>query len=220
MRKKIRIVLLLIAVLFSNPFIYRTISMWWQPAPAHLPAGTQYSVGILLGGMSMYDARDTGYFGNNADCFIQAANLYHSGQIRKVLISGGTGSLLSNEPTEARFLLKELLRNGVKKEDIIVEADSRNTFENALFSKKILDSLQLQQPFVVITSAQHMPRSMMVFRHAGFINPVAYPCDYKVIDARFSFEDSFIPDIKLLKDWQYLIKEFIGVIAYRITGKL
>ena len=134
-------------------------------------------------------------------------------------MTGGTGSLLQNEPTEVVFAEKELIRNGVKKEDIIFEDKSRNTIENAIFSKSILDSLKEKQPYVLITSALHMPRSLKVFEKAGYQNIVIYPCDYKVVDTKFSFEDTITPDIKLLKDWQYFLHEIVGTIVYQLTGK-
>lgn len=218
-KKKIRIAIVVIALVFSNPFIHKSISKWWQPALTNLAADKQYSAGILLGGMSMYDANDIGFFGNNADRFIQTANLYHSKQINKILISGGTGKMLSKEPAETDFLYKELIRNGVKQEDIIVEPLSRNTHENAIFSKRLLDSLQLAPPYIIVTSAQHMRRSIKVFKKAGFNDFIPYPCDYKVIDTHFSLEDSVVPDITLLSDWKYLLKEIVGVWVYQLTGK-
>ncbi|KAF0239763.1 MAG: YdcF family protein [Sediminibacterium sp.] len=218
-KKKLRITIWVIALLFSNPFIYKSISKWWQPGLTNLAANKQYSAGILLGGLSMYDANDTGFFGNNADRFIQTANLYHSKQINKILISGGTGKLLSKEPAETDFLYKELIRNGVKQEDIIVEPLSRNTHENAIFSKRLLDSLQLAPPYIIVTSAQHMRRAIKVFKKAGFNDFIPYPCDYKVIETNFNLEDSIIPDIKLLSDWKYLLKEIVGVWVYQLTGK-
>lgn len=218
-KKKIRITIVVIAIVFSNPFIHKSISKWWQPTLTKLEPNKQYSAGILLGGMSMYDANDIGYFGNNADRFIQTANLYHSKQINKILISGGKGKILSKEPAETDFLYKELIRNGVKQEDIIVEPLSRNTHENAIFSKRLLDSLHLASPYIIIRSAQHMPRAIKVFKKAGFNDFIPYPCDYKVIDTRFSLEDSVVPDITLLSDWKYLLKEIVGVWVYQLTGK-
>lgn len=219
LKRKLHIVIWIIALVFSSPFIHRSISKWWQPALTNLPAHKQYSVGILLGGLSMYDAKNIGYFGNNADRFIQTTNLYHSKQINKIVISGGTGKLLRKEPAETDFLYKELIRNGVKPEDIIIESESRNTYENALYSKRLLDSLQFAPPYIIITSAQHMPRAIKVFKKAGFTNCIPYPCDYKVIDAPFSLEDYLIPDITLLNDWKYLLKEIVGVWVYQLTGK-
>lgn len=218
-RKRLRIAAVLVALVFSNPWFFRSMNQWWQPSPTQLPANRQYSAGILLGGLSMYDKFDTGYFGNNADRFIQTVNLYHSKQIGKIVISGGSGNLLQREPSETDFLLKALLRNGIPQQDIIVESKSRNTFENAVFSKRLLDSLQIPGPYIIVTSAQHMPRAMKVFRKAGYENPVPFPCDYKVIDARFSLNNIIIPDITLISDWKYLIKEMVGTAVYQLTGK-
>jgi uncharacterized SAM-binding protein YcdF (DUF218 family) len=218
-KKKIKIAIIFIAIIFSNPFIYDTLVKKWQPIPTKLDSTKHYSVGILLGGFAMFDRYDQGYFGNNADRFIQAANLYHSDNIKKILMTGGTGRLFQKEPSEASFALKELIRNGVRKEDIIFEDRSRNTIENAIFSRSLLDSMNEQQPYVLITSALHMPRSLKVFQKAGYQNIVSYPCDYKVIDTKFSLEDIIVPDIKLLNDWQYFLHEIIGTIVYQLTGK-
>ncbi len=219
LRKRLRIAALLIGLAFSNPWLYRTANKWWQPDRTILPANAQYSAGILLGGLSMYDKSDTGYFGNNADRFIQTVNLYHSRQIKKIVISGGSGNLLLQEPAETDFLYKELLRNGIPKEDILVESKSRNTYENAVLSKRLLDSLQIPGPYIIVTSAQHMPRAIQVFRKAGYQQPLPYPCDYKVIDTRFNLNDLIIPDITYISDWKYLIKEMVGLVVYRLTGK-
>lgn len=218
-RKKLKIVLLFVLIVFSNPYLYRSVVKWWQPPLTQIPLGKTYSAGILLGGMSFFDRFDTGYFGNTSDRFIQTTNLYHSGVIKKILISGGTGSLIHDEPAEALFLMKELLRNGVKQADIIVEERARNTHENAVFSKILLNSLLLKPPYIIITSSTHMPRSIRVFKKAGFNDFIGYPCDYKVIDSKFKLDDIIIPDVKLLDEWKHLFKEMMGIIVYQLTGK-
>jgi uncharacterized SAM-binding protein YcdF (DUF218 family) len=192
--------------------------MYWQSAPVSMPDTARYSTGIILGGLSGYDRKNQGFFSLAADRFIQTANLYHRGIIEKILITGGTGSLLQREPPEAFFLKQEFIRNGVRENDIIIEPRSRNTYENAIFSKQILDSLQLKPPFVLVTSAMHMPRSEAVFRKAG-VGFISYPCDYTVIDEGFDLTDYIAPDVVLLKKWSLLIKEIVGLVAYRITGK-
>ena len=218
-KKKIKIAILFIAIIFTNPFIYDTLVRKYQPLLTKLDSTEHYSVGILLGGFSMFDRYDQGYFGNNADRFIQAANLYHSGNIKKILMTGGVGRLFQKEPTEASFAFGELIRNGVKKEDIIFEDRSRNTIENAIFSRALLDSMKEQQPYLLITSALHMPRSLKVFQKAGYQNIISYPCDYKVIDTKLSLDEIIVPNIKLLNDWQYFLHELVGTIAYKLTGK-
>lgn len=210
--------IVIIAVVFTNPFIYRSMVKLWQPQPSNVPALKTYEAGIVLGGMSGYDKYNRGFFGNNADRFIQTANLYHRGIIKKIIISGGTGTLSQTEPPESYFLRTSFLDNGVKDSDIIVESRSRNTFENGVFSKRIIDSLHLAPPFILITSALHMKRSVAVFKKTGYVF-LPLPCDYKVTDTKQDVEDYIVPNISLLNEWSYFIKEVIGLCVYQFTGK-
>lgn len=216
-KKRLPIFMIAIAVLFTNPFLYQLLVKSWQPEPVTLSTGNTFEAGIVLGGMAGHDKYKRGYFGNNADRFIQAANLYHRGVIKKIIITGGTGSLDQNEPPESIFLRTAFMDNGIRDTDIIIESRSRNTFENAVFTKKIIDSIQLKPPFVLITSALHMPRSTSVFTKAGY-DFVMFPCDYKVTPQKIDIQD-FIPNIALLSEWSYFLKEIVGLYVYKLTGK-
>lgn len=217
-KKNVSLLILVILVVFSNPFIYRSMVSLWQPDPVTLPSNKKYEAGILLGGLSGFDKYDRGYFGNNADRFIQTANLYHQGIIKKIIVSGGTGNLNQKGPAEAYFLIKEFIRNGIPEKDIIIEANSRNTFENGIYSKKLLDSFAMKPPFILITSALHMKRSLAVFNKIGY-SFVAFPCDYKVTPVKTSLGNFLIPDFTLLYEWSYFIKEIVGLSVYKLTGK-
>jgi uncharacterized SAM-binding protein YcdF (DUF218 family) len=217
-RKRLWMICIAILVVFTNPFLYRKMVQMWQPDPVDLPSGKTYDAGILLGGMSGSDKNNRGYFGDNADRFIQTANLYHRGIIKKIIVSGGTGSLIQKEPPEASYLRQQLIDNGVNPAAIYMDNRSRNTYENAVFSKTITDSLHLQPPFVLITSAIHMKRSKSVFTKAG-VQFIAYPCDYKVYPLDYTFENTIVPRIELLNDWSYFIKEMVGLAVYKLTGK-
>lgn len=217
-KKRLKIAILAVLIIFTNPFIYRTMVLAWQPEPVDLPAGKKFSAGILLGGMAGYDKYKRGYFGASADRFIQTANLYHSGIIGKIIVSGGTGRLMQNEPAESFFLKNSFLANGVPDSAIVIEFRSRNTYENALYTKQLTDSLQFKPPYVLITSAQHMPRSVRVFKKQGF-NIIPFPCDYAVTAQDFSIEDYIQPDSGLLNAWNLFLKEIVGLWVYKLTGK-
>jgi len=219
-KKRIYITAFILFIVFTNPFLFNKASLWWQPKWNDLKDNRKYSTGILLGGMSYYDKNNRGYFGSTADRFIQTANLYHEGKIEKILVTGGNGNLFLNEPDESSFLEKEFIRNGVKKEDIILEKKSRNTYENAVFSKKILDSLKLKPPYILITSASHMPRSEMVFKKAGYTDIIIYPSDFHEFEKKPEPRTLFTPNIVLIYGWKYLIKERVGVIVYKLSGKV
>jgi uncharacterized SAM-binding protein YcdF (DUF218 family) len=218
LKRKLTQGIIIIGVLFSNPFLYRTAIMHWQTSPVNFTIQKIYDAGILLGGFSEYDKNNRGYFNNSADRFIQATNLYHQGIIKKIIMTGGNGSLSQDVPSETIFVTDQLLKNGVPKEDIILEPNSRNTYENAIFTKRIIDSLKLKGPFVLITSAEHMPRSEKTFRHAGImVQP--YPCNYYEFEERAELENTIAPDLKILVNWKYFLKEIIGTLTYQITGK-
>ncbi len=217
-KKRLRLLIVSLFIIFTNPYLFHVAEIGWQPQPVTLSPDKNFEAGIVLGGMSGYDKNDHGFFGDNADRFIQTANLYHQGIIKKILITGGTGRLLQNEPAESYFLKTQFINNGVKESDILLESKSRNTYENAIFTKKILDSLQIKPPYVLVTSAMHMPRSKKVFTKAGF-DFIAFPCDYKAMPEKFSVEGYIIPEGKNLTNWGYLIKEIVGLAVYRLTGK-
>ena len=218
-RKKLLLrAIIIIAVVFTNPWIYRIAVSAWQPEPVTVSTGHVYEAGIILGGLSGYDKYHRGHFGDNADRFIQTANLYHRGIIKKIIITGGNGTLRDTEPAESFFLRSAFIENGVPDSSILIESSSRNTYENAVFTKQLTDSLHIQPPFVLVTSALHMKRSEQVFRKAGY-DILAYPCDYKVTPADFNLPGYVVPSISLLDEWSLLIKEIVGLFVYRLTGK-
>lgn len=218
-RKRIlKIWIIIIIVLFTNPWLYKTANKVWQAEYKELATNKNYEIGILLTGMVQFDRKDQGFFGAAADRFIQTATLYHTKKIKKVLVTGGSGSLLHDSPAEALYLKEMLIKNGVAEKDIITEPLSRNTYENAVFSKRILDSLQVNTTSLLITSALHMKRSEAVFKKAR-VDFEIYATDFKVVDERFAIDDTMIPDVKLLKDWSHLLKEMIGLWVYQLTGK-
>lgn len=217
-RRVLRIAILVLFIVFTNPFIYRAFVLAWQPGPVELPAGKKYEAAILLGGMAGYDKYERGHFGLAADRFIQAANLYHTGTVNKIIISGGTGSLMQNEPAESFFLQKAFISNGVPDSAVIIESRSRNTYENAVYSKQIADSLRLPPPYILVTSAMHMPRSVRVFKKAGS-DIIAFPCDFRVTPQKFSLDNYILPNANLMNEWGIFIKEIVGLWVYKLTGK-
>ncbi len=217
-RRILNITLLVIIVVFTNPYFYRSMVMLWQTAPDDLNNGKVYEAGILLGGFSGYDINNHGYFDEASDRFIQTVSLYHQGKIKKIIMTGGNGTLSRDMPPESFFIQEQLIKNGIPKSDIILESDSRNTFENAINTQYIIDSLKMRGPFLLITSAMHMPRSERLFKKAG-VSIQPYPCNYKVYNERFSLADTLAPDPSLLVSWKHFIKEVVGLLLYQALGK-
>ncbi len=214
-KKRVTIAAVCIFLLFSNEVIYTLLANAWQPKPVTLNR-EQYEAGIILGGIVAFDKKKKGFFGEDEDRFYQTYKLYHAGTIKKILVSGGTVD--KDLPEEADFIKNEMIAIGVKPEDIITETRSKTTRENALFSKRIIDSLHIKPPYVLITSSQHMPRASRLFTNAG-LNVVPYPCAYSVINENFALDDYLLPKIGILDDWQRFLKELTGFIIYNVFKK-
>ena len=218
LKKRILIATLLLTFILTNNVIYKKTMLWWQTPRQQIAIGNTYEAGIILGGMYSFDDDKQGYFNDACDRFIQTNKLYHSGIIKKIIISGGSAAILTKEPSEADSLKKEFILSGVKEQDIIIDPSSRSTYENALFTKKLTDSLHFKPPYVLVTSAFHMPRSLMVFKKQH-IPVVPVTSDYVVINKNLSPEQYILPNPRLLNDWGLIIKEWIGIIMYKSTGK-
>ncbi|MBV4359628.1 YdcF family protein [Pinibacter aurantiacus] len=216
-KKRATIFAIVLFIFFTNDVIYSLVINAWQPSPVTLTK--KYSTGILLGGFTVFDAKGKGYLSATSDRFVATSTLYHLGIINKIIVSGGDGSINQENPKEADFAKYMFEQNGVKEADVFAESRSRNTFENAMFSKRMLDSLHLQPPYVLVTSASHMPRAAGVFKKAGLDIDI-YPCAYQTVKSRFSFGDYVVPSIDNLVQWRIFIREFVGYWIYKITGKL
>src|SRR5476651_1743319 len=83
----------------------------------------------------------------------------------RIVYSGGNGGLLIRDGNEAEFALKLLQSFGIDSARLIAEDRSRNTVENAVFSKQ-LAAPKPGERWLLVTSAYHMPRSIAVFRRA------------------------------------------------------
>ena len=135
---------------------------------------------IVLGGIIAEDvsaARGATALNEAAERVTVAVELARRYPNLRIIFSGGTNALIFGEEAEAAFAVRQLEALGVPHERIVAEEQSRNTVENAVFSRLIANP-QPGQRWLLLTSAFHMPRAIAVFRAAGF--PVeAYPVDWR-----------------------------------------
>ena len=172
---------------------------------------------IILGGSIDPDlslAHGTAVIRSAADRIVAAAALAHRYPNARVVFSGGNANLISNDAKEGDFVGDTLESLGVAKSRLTIERLSRNTLENAVFSKALV-APKPGERWLLVTSAYHMPRSVGLFRKAGF--PVeAYPVDWRVGASRFSFMDIAVDG---LSRSDLATREWMGLLAYRIAGK-
>jgi uncharacterized SAM-binding protein YcdF (DUF218 family) len=130
-----------------------------------------------------------------------------------VLLSGGDASLLPrDEPSEAAVMRDLLVEQGIDPARIRLEERSRNTAENAMFSRELAQP-RPDQVWLLVTSATHMPRAVGCFRHVGW-PVVPYPVDFRT---EASPRPSFLLSEHLaLVD--VVAREWVGLLAYRILG--
>lgn len=199
----------MLLVLFTNPFLFNQFAQSWDIAP-YKPDNKQYSCVIVLGGFSSGESKGKGYFSFSADRFIQGIKLLHKKKASHILITGGTGSLLPDDYREAEWANKQLQDFGIPDSVILIENNSRNTLENAEFSNEMLKKAKLSPPYLLVTSAFHMRRSLMIFKKAG-IDVAPYPANY--IIRRKAVISDLVPSAETLFYWNIYIKEVVGYVA-------
>jgi uncharacterized SAM-binding protein YcdF (DUF218 family) len=134
----------------------------------------------------------------------------------RIVFSGGNASLFEDVQSEAAIAARTFAALGIAQDRITAEEQSRNTIENAVFSRLIAQPKPGER-WLLVTSASHMPRAIAVFRAAGF--PVeAYPVDYRTRgpgDAMRPFSSVAFG----LSQTDLAMHEWVGLLAYRLTGR-
>jgi len=151
-----------------------------------------------------------------ADRLFAPAELARRYPNARIVFTGGSANLISTGPREADYSVPILESIGIPKERLIVERDSRNTYENAIFTKRLV-APKPGERWLLITSAYHMPRSMGIFRKAGF-DVEAYPVDW-----RMGGRDDLLSFTNTARDGfdrtDVAMREWIGLVAYRLMGR-
>jgi uncharacterized SAM-binding protein YcdF (DUF218 family) len=152
-----------------------------------------------------------------ADRIIGGATLAHRYPNARLVYTGGSGNLLSNDAKEADYATALFQGLGIPKSRLIMERQSRNTKENAEFTKQLVKPKQGER-WLLVTSAYHMPRSIGLFRAAGFAVE-AYPVDWK-IGTREDLFRYYVTGNDGLQLVDTAAREWLGLIAYRVTGRI
>ncbi|EAR62952.1 YdcF family protein [Neptuniibacter caesariensis] len=172
---------------------------------------------IVLGGGE--DAELSGIHGSNefnsgAERLMVLPALMLRNPKLQVIYTGGSGSIFRPGYRGADVAQNWLSEQGLAGR-LIIERDSRNTYQNALYTRELINELgaDSQGSWLLITSAFHMPRSVGVFRKAG-IDVVPYPVDYRVAENRWR------PSLnRNMADLNLAVREWIGLLAYYYTDK-
>jgi len=133
----------------------------------------------------------------------------------RLVFTGGSGLLLEQDLKEAPVARAAWERMGFTAERVIYESESRNTWENALFTRDLVKPLP-GEIWLLVTSAAHMPRSMGIFHRIGW-PVIAYPVDFQVARrdlGRLRFD--LATGLDILDD---TVREYVGLIAYHALDR-
>ena len=210
-------VLLLAACAFS-PFASIVLRPLEERFP--MPAMTDPPTGlIVLGGMTdevLSAARNTVVLTEAAERLTEAVALSRRFPMMRMVFSGGSGHVEQTQVTEAAVAQRFWTEMGVAADRVTLEDRSRDTWENGVFTKALVQPKPGER-WLLVTSASHMPRSVGVFRQLDF-PVIPYPVDYRTAGNGSDFKglrnaaDSFAMLAIASHEW-------IGLIAYRLAGK-
>ncbi|CAO4165323.1 YdcF family protein [Methylorubrum populi] len=186
--------------------------------PAFTEDGAPVTGIIVLGGAVEADTsigRDQITVNDAGEREIALADLARRYPRARLVFSGGAGSTREGAVSEAEIVSRFADTLGVPRDRLILEQQSRNTHENAVFSARMTQPKPGER-WLLVTSAWHMPRAIGCFRKAGF-TVTAYPVDYRTNWPRDAYRfASFASDG--LSELDIGVKEWIGMIAYKLAG--
>jgi len=224
-------IILALAVLWLGSSRYvayalvRSLESQYQPPVGEVKAD---AIVILGGGTRGSDPpRPMTEINEAGDRLLYGAKLYHDGAAGIVLVTGGSIEWMTpegiNPEADDMSALMEML--GVPRQSLWLEARSRNTFENALYSEEMLAEAGLND-IILVTSAMHMPRSLPLFEARGLkVTPA--PTDFLVSDAEWhhlwrggptATLVNLLPNVEYLTYTTRALKEYIGLVVYSLRG--
>ncbi len=213
---------LVLTLLSTNSFLVNELLLAWEQPPVALAALPHHAdAAVLLTGITNVgkSPHDRVYLGPGADRVTSALWLYRAGRVRRIIISGGSGSVSAVAHTEASDLATLLRLAGVPNSAILQEDQSRNTRENALFTQTLVAVRPELDTLILVTSAFHQRRAMGCFAKVG-LHPVGFPAGYRSADRHLSPEALLVPNPDAMANFSLLVHEVTGWLTYRVLGYL
>jgi uncharacterized SAM-binding protein YcdF (DUF218 family) len=181
--------------------------------------GTRVDGLIVLGGSEdsrINVMRELMSLNEAAERLTEAVALSRQFPAARVVFTGGSHAVMMTKLPEGQQAQRFLTALGVDPQRLIIEDQSRNTYENAVFTKAMVQ-IKPGERWLLITSAWHMPRSMGIFRKAG-VDVIPWPVDYRAPEgaALFMPQNSLAQGLNRLDT---IAKEYVGLVVYRLTGR-
>ena len=154
----------------------------------------------------------------SADRLLHASRLYRAGKAPHVIVSGGNLFTQEGFEGESFYAAQLLMEWGVPENAIVIEAESKNTLQNAEFTQTILAERKWEE-VLLVTSAAHMPRAVEAFDRVGVaVHPI--PVDFIDVEEYQPELLNWIPQVDALGTTTLALKEYLGRLWYRVRGWL
>lgn len=219
-RNKSLYIALFLSFFFTNTFIFKEFVRLWEVPGKKIKQMPSYDLAVVLGGMFDYNnGLDVLSIRRGGDRIWQALSLYNRGLVKKILISGDSGYISDRQLKEAKRLRDELVIWGIPSEDIWIDSLSKNTYENAVESAKIIkENAYTNKSILLVTSSTHMKRSLACFKKQG-IPATPFSTDHYTGKKRsYHWDEFIIPSINTANDWSRLAHEWVGYLMYKMMG--
>lgn len=201
-------------------------SLEWQNIPlGELPKAEAI---VVLGGATkpQFPPRPWIDVSEEGDRILHGAQLYKQGKAPWLVMSGGRISWQGGGPAESTDMAEIAKAMGVPASAILQDPTSLNTYENAVNVRQVLNPKGIRR-ILLVTSAMHMPRSRLIFQRQGF-EVIPAPTDFQITDnppeeSPPSLQAALLnalPDAERLRLTTRAIKEYIGIVIYRLRGWL
>jgi len=215
---------LLLAFLSGNPIVADTLAglLEQQASPFDSTTAKRFDAIVVLGG----GAAGKGTLRPSDELTdlsmkrtICGVDLVTQGFAPRILFSGGDASIFGSGPKEALEMKRLARRLGVPDEAILIEDQSRTTYENAVATQRLIGSASI----LLVTSASHIPRAVGLFRKQG-LDVTPSPCGYTVKNRpRETWQGipfALLPEVEALRKSTRAIAELVGILVYWVTDKL
>ena len=177
--------------------------------------------GAIEGGEIAIDRGEISIY-SSAERVTKAFELIRKYPDLPLIFSGYSGRVNPKGISEADAFKQLIQEQGLDGARVHYENQSRNTYENVLYLKPMMQEFGAKtdtgslKPWLVITSASHMYRSLQIFKKQG-LDVVALPVDYQTAN---NLQWTSFDLVEGAQNWNKALHELIGLLAYWITGKL
>jgi uncharacterized SAM-binding protein YcdF (DUF218 family) len=220
---------LLILLIASNNWVAFSLvrSLEWQNIATVTDLPEASAIVVLGGGVKpSIPPRPWIELGEAGDRIIYGVKLYKQGKAPLLILSGGRVDWQGKQSPESTDMASIAELMGVPSSAILQDKTSLNTRQNAVNVKKILDEQKITGKILLVTSAMHIPRSLLIFQKLG-IDVIPAPTDFFITNKDFYQSSSFalkilnlIPDVDNLEKTTKALKEYLGIFVYRLKGWL